>query len=351
MNIINIKDLMIGLVFIFSQTWNTSRLVAQAQCKDFAIIVSYGLYIRQMVPDFKAGKFYSEFYWWTRFQNDSTITKIGNDEIMNLEYVNGFQNDVGKIKSEITNIIKQADHYYVYQGLHQGEFYFNTDFRSYPIDKQQLTISVESVNLLIDKLKIIPDTSSFLKSDKSKKFWGVSDELLDSKNFGFNIYKAEIKSDSGYYNSNFGDDFFPDKTNYGRITSTIFINRSFIPYISKLIIPLLIILFLVYLVYYIPPPKVEMASAITVTSLLSAIAFQLSISGNLPDIGYIMYVDKIFYCCYFLIAMTMALSLICFHIDKSGKPKQQVIAQNIHMIFRVIFPFMFLASLLIFYVK
>lgn len=181
------------------------------------------------------------------------------------------------------------------------------------------------------------------------KFYGLSLNILQQKKSVYNIYKSEILLQNGEYNSDFGDPSFVDPiTNYSRITTTVYINRSFTPYIAKLIIPLMIILILVYVVFYLPAEKIDIAAGLTVTSLLSAIAFQLSISGEIPEIGYIIYIDKIFYSCYTLIALSMVESIITFYLDRSGKPENIRLSVRLDLIFRFLFPLLFLASLIFF---
>jgi hypothetical protein len=102
------------------------------------------------------------------------------------------------------------------------------------------------------------------------------------------------------------------------------------------------------MVYYIPADKFELSSGIVITSLLSGIAFQLAISSNLPDIGYIIYIDKIFYMSYFLIAITMMRSLINFYLDKSGDEKKIKLGNRLDIFFRILFPVLFFGSFLVF---
>jgi hypothetical protein len=102
------------------------------------------------------------------------------------------------------------------------------------------------------------------------------------------------------------------------------------------------------MVFFMPAKKIDIAAGLTVTSLLSAIAFQLSISGELPEIGYIIYVDKIFYTCYFLIAASMALSLYTYYLDASGVKEKRKLADRIDVICRIVFPLIFLLSLILF---
>jgi hypothetical protein len=267
---------------------------------------------------------------------------------MNFEYINGYKNEVGVIRKEIEEVKNLGNSRFYYTGLHQGEFYFNPEFRMYPFDLQSLTIGIENSLIPINQLRFEPDSVSYLKTSKNRNFWGLSDELINTKNSSYNILKTEIFTSSNLYNTNFGDETLPAETYFGRISATVVLSRSIAPYISKILIPLVIILLLVYMVFFMPAKKIDIAAGLTVTSLLSAIAFQLSISGELPEIGYIIYVDKIFYTCYFLIAASMALSLYTYYLDASGVKEKRKLADRIDVICRIVFPLIFLLSLILF---
>ena len=328
--------------------WLPISLLAHSQSYTSPIKVEYGIFIKKIVPDFKEGKFYSEFYWWIKFTNDSSQTGWTNDDIANIEYVNACDSKIGSFSEEVQEKKNIGTNRYYYTGFHQGDFFFNPDYSSYPFDVQILNIAIENSLIPKDKLLLIVDTASFIASKSSTRNYGLSQDLLHVKNINFKISKSEISSMNGVYNSNFGDPDFPSETIYSRLNISIFIDRSFVPFITKLIIPLAIILFLVYFVFFLPAEKIDIAAGLTVTSLLSAIAFQLSINGDLPDIGYIIYIDKIFYSCYFLIAITMAQSLYTFYLDKTEIPKKVKLAQQIDVIFRYLFPIMFFSSIYIF---
>ncbi len=216
------------------------------------------------------------------------------------------------------------------------------------LDVQTLEIRIENSLMPKDKLHFQVDSASFLLSKQNPKLWGISADVLGQKNSVYNIFNSKIHSEEGIYNTNFGDPEFDPVTVYSRITTSVMINRSFAPYIAKLIIPLMIILLLVYLVFFLPAEKIDIAAGLTVTSLLSAIAFQLSISGEIPEIGYIIYIDKIFYTCYFLIAISMVQSIITFYMDKSGEPVKVKQAQKMDVLFRFLFPALFFLSLFLF---
>ena len=193
-----------------------------------------------------------------------------------------------------TNLYALVTLVFFAMGFHQGEFYFTPNYSMYPFDEQILDIIVENSLFPSSELIFISDTSS-----------------------------------------------------YSRIKASILINRSFLPYISKLIIPLIIILILVYFVFFLPAEKLDIAAGLTVTSLLSAIAFQTAMSTDIPEIGYIIYIDKVFYTCYFLIALSTAQSLITYYLDFSGEEKKVKLASQLDYIFRFLFPLLFFAAVIL----
>jgi hypothetical protein len=342
------KNKSIILILAMLLLYPVSNITAGENTKDSVVVVKFGIYIKKLDPNFKEGKFHTEFYWWAIFENDSAVTGFSNDDIIDIEYVNGYNCEVGGFKNEIVEQKEQSKNLFYYTGFHQGDFYFTPDFSMYPFDVQKLDIMVENAVLPDYQLRFVVDSTSYKVSEQNKKFWGISDDLLNGKNSNYRILKTENKSGRGLYNSNFGDVTFPNKVYYGRITSSVYIDRSIVPYISKLLIPLIIILLLVYFVFYLPAERIDIAAGLTVTSLLSAIAFQLAVNGDLPDIGYIIYVDKIFYMCYFLISLSMAQSLITFYLDNSGEEKKKKLAVKLDFIFRILFPTLFVGCTILF---
>lgn len=333
--------------FIF---FSTGSLLAQnlPDTSKKPIEVTYGLFVKKLVPDFKSGMFYSEFYWWMIFENDSAETGWSNSDIVNMEYINAHETPVNAIQDEMIENRALRDGRFYYHGYHQGNFYFNPDFTLYPFDKQVLGIYFENLTIDASELIIKPDTASYRASKMEEKYFGISNDVINNKSVNYRIHKIELIQNTGIYNTNFGDPDFPSVSEYSRLNMNIYIDRSFIPFITKLIIPLAIILFLVYFVFFIPADKIDMAAALTVTSLLSAIAFQLSVNSDLAEIGYIIYVDKIFYTCYFLIAISMAESLWTFYLDNSGDERKKLMARRIDLVSRYLFPLIFFFSLYFF---
>ena len=312
------------------------------------LIVKYGIFVKKLSVDYKNATFHSEFFWWAIFDNDSSKTGILNDDILNFEYVNGVNVETGSVKNEIQYVRKEGNNYWV-SGFHQGDFYFNPDFSMYPFDNQHLEIKIENTFHNSSELVFVSDVDSYVKARQSNVLYGISRDLIKNNSKSSTILsKTNITVENGIYNTDFGDIHAPSNSNYSRINISMTISRSFLPYISKLIIPLMIILILVYFVFYLPAEKLDIAAGLTVTSLLSAIAFQTAISTDIPEIGYLIYIDKIFYTCYFLIALAMAQSLITYYLDFSENDHNKKLAVKLDIWFRYIFPLFFLSAVVLF---
>lgn len=332
------------VLFLFS-----ANVAAQGKKKS-PLIVKSGLFIKNITPDFKTSSFHAEFYWWFIFKNDSIKTGMSNKDIMKIEYINGIDVEPNAFANEKMYETNPAPNTYFITGFHQGNFYFNPDFRMYPFDKQKMDIIFENAQFDSSQLVLVTDTSSYTRSKQNEKFKTLSNDLLrenDSKSF--HIYKTGISESNTVYNSDFGDTSLEGNSSYSRLSYSIYIDRSILPYISKFVIPLMIILLLVYFVYFLPHDKIDTAAALTVTSLLSAIAFQSSINGDLPEIGYVIYVDKLFYTSYFLIAISMAISLWLYNLDMNkDNPHNARLSRKILYASRIIFPLTFILAVVLF---
>ena len=229
--------LLIILITLF-----TNKTIAQNEKTNSPVIIKFGIYIKKIVPDFKENKFYTEFFWWVKFKNDSTKTGFSNSDLLNLQYVNASNVETGAFLNEIEEGPKlDSEGEYYCEGYHGGDFYFNPDYTYYPFDEQRMDILVEHAMETTDKIKIMIDSSSYIFSKQKASLWGVSNDIINNKTASYKIFKSEIKTETGLYNTNFGDPEFSPSSDYSRLNTSIYLNRSFAPYIAKLIIPIFII--------------------------------------------------------------------------------------------------------------
>lgn len=318
------------------------------------IVIKYGIQVQKINPNFKDGTFFTEFHWWMSFKNDSTVTGITFDEIMNLQYINASGVSPSGVKKEIQEVKRRGNHEYYVVGLHQGSFLFYPNYKQYPFDVQKLPIKIDHANLPVEQLVFELDTNSYIKSKQERNFWSLSQELVGRESLVYKIKGAQSATFVGTYNTDFGDIDFPPTSTMSRYVNEISIHRSIMPFISKLIIPLLFILCLTYMVFFIEADKFDSARGLSVTSMFSAFAFQMTATRDLPDVGYVIYVDKVFYLAYFLIAMSIVFVIIRYNIDKrkgaEEQEKNRVDAKIkiMNIVGKILFPIFFLGGAYLF---
>lgn len=296
----------------------------------------FGLYIKdlrlQEQIKNKANLFTADFYWWLRCENIKDTAHI--KEIENFEFVNSqiqeFHIDEKRlIQDSITGLSM------VYLSGHmKGDFIFEPDYRHYPFDKLVLPITVESFNLTSDKLFFVPDTTAY--QNKTSKTPEIASNFSIST---FSILKTQYKEADKVYETSFGDPRLTTSSAYSSLTYEVVLERKSSIFFLKILIPIMLIALMAYLVFFIPHSMLQAAVGLTVTSLLSSIALQLSMSNNIPTTGYLIATDKLFYIAYALITSAMILSVYAYNLDRKERTKR---ADKITLIAKYIYPIVFI---------
>ena len=181
------------------------------------------------------------------------------------------------------------------------------------LDRQVLSIALEHPNFEETKLVFQPDVKTYMRGKQPRNLWGLGEEIVLVE---YEIDSTQLSTTHMQYKTDFGNP--SAAATYSRLTISVAIRRDSGPYTIKILIPLIIILSLAYLVFYIPGGELEVASGLTVTSLLASISFQLSLAGNLPEIGYLVSSDRIFHISYLLIMLAMVETVLTFNLEKKG---------------------------------
>jgi hypothetical protein len=319
--------LLFACVFLFTY------LTTNAQLKPTKIY--YGIYVKNIMLEERAkeksNRFTINAYWWMRYEmpEDSSVLK----EIENIEFVNSdiHENEIDE-KNIFFDSLTQKKVVYV-TGHMKGDFVFYPNYKYYPQDKLILPVTVESKNLVSEKYQLIPDTSSYEMS--SEKIMGIANDIEIP---GFKITKSRYKNDEKIYETNFGDLRFQTHLKYSRLNFEIILERESTTFLLKLLIPVVLITLMAYLVFFVPASKLEVAVGLTVTSLLSCIALQLTLSGEIPVTGYLNSSDKIFYLSYALITFAMIQTVYTYNLQKRHKIK---LATKLEILSRWVYPAIF----------
>lgn len=322
------------LGFVSIANCQTKRLESINVVKE----VKFGIYIKSLQLDPKVSQFKADLYWWLLYKNtcDSVLSK----DIENMEFVNG---DIDKLEYYERIIFKDSasgeDIIYL-TGRAVGRFKYFPEYTNYPFDEQRLPIIVENVNLSSQSIKIIPDFDAYHQSLVNHET-GLADGLIIP---GYKVISSDFITEENLYSTNFGDKRYPKQLSYSRLTFEMKVFRNYGPYLIKILIPLTLIVIMAYLVFFVPSLELEVAVGLTVTSLLAAIALQLTMADDLPSIGYLVSSDQFFYLGYLVITLAMTQTVFTYNLEKNNRGK---LAHQLEIAGRWAYPIIYLTGVVV----
>jgi hypothetical protein len=239
------------------------------------------------------------------------------------------------------NLIDQRDsvdgyHYVAYHA--KGTFLAKYSMRHFPFDKQRLTLELE--NPLFEKKDyyFIPDTQSF---HRAGGFLGIEKGMQVLE---YRILSTSLESVDHEYTTDFG---IPESgtgvSTFSRAVFELDITRQFADYLVKFLLPLLIILGVNYIVFFIDADKLEINAAICITALLTAVALGMSQGEPASSVGYLMTTDRFFFLTYAMILLSFVETVAVSRWAVSSPE----LAEKIHRGARLSFFSIYVAGLLL----
>jgi hypothetical protein len=229
--------------------------------------------------------FYADFYVWFKWKGDIDPTGI--------EFVNMVEK-WGMTQEPFEDTIITLDGGWNYQGYRvEGRFFHPFDLMRFPLDKHQLALHIEHPDYPAEELVFVKDTTSAPVH--------VRQSLLLA---GWELLGSELLPQENNYGTDFGNPDYP-ATNFSDFVFRLTISRPTSYFLLKLLLPLTIVILaaLGALLFY--PSYVDARISLPVGSLLTAVFLQQSYSDALPDVGYMVLMDKIYLLAYGLIAAVM----------------------------------------------
>ena len=209
----------------------------------------------------------------------------------------------------------------VYEERFTAELSSDFDLRRFPFDNQQLQMAIESFRYDDSTVRFTSRAVSRLRSPSAfLPDWSIEDvgEQFDT------------------------DVANPDGRAYSQYVFQIRVERKHGYYIWNVFLPLGFITLLAWTVFFIAPEDVGTRTTVSITALLTAIAFSLVVSGTRPRVSYLTYMDAVFLNTYFLIFVATT-SVIAAHflIRNAGVPDA---AERLSRMGRYSFPVLILAT-------
>jgi hypothetical protein len=121
----------------------------------------------------------------------------------------------------------------------------------------------------------------------------------------------------------------------------IVVRRKYRYYIWKIFVPLLLMVTLSCSVYWIDPKDLSSQLQVSITTILTVIAFAFSISLSLPKVPYLTLIDAFFLNCLVFVFFT-AVEITTVHV--SGRTQREDLALRIRRVSRVAVPIAFVLS-------
>ena len=251
--------------------------------------VVVGAYINDIQQlDFKTNNYVIDLYVWFRWRSPDV------DPSKSMEFMNRYASDDNR-RDELTDApeaMPDGSRYAILR--YQGRFSSKFPLEAYPFDTQTLQVIMEDILAGAREQVYVPDG----------KHPVMIDPIITLP--GFKVGKPAMQITTNTYPTNFGDLTVGKVDPYSRIVISIPVTRPVLAMSIKTIVPILLIVVCASLVFFVRPHYVEGRIGLGITALLTLVALQLTATAPLPDVDYLMMLDKIFLLAYLFIIIALA---------------------------------------------
>ncbi len=251
--------------------------------------VIVGAYINDIQDvDFKANNYIVDFYIWFRWRAPEL------DPSKTMEFMNRYASG-DNVRERLYDKPMEMPDGSLYNVIrYQGRFSTKFPLENYPFDRQHLIVVIEDTVSSDQGQVFVPD--------------GERPVMLDPVITlpGFTVGEPAMQITSTAYPTNFGDLTEPEAAAYSRITITVPVTRPVMAMSLKTFVPIALIVVCAALVFFVRPRYVEGRIGLGITALLTLVALQLTSGASLPDVDYLMMLDKIYLLAYLFVILSLA---------------------------------------------
>jgi hypothetical protein len=248
--------------------------------------------------DLQSHSYNVDMYLWFKWTNPDI------DPARSFEFLNAFElwGHILTYESNNPQVLPDGS---FYQALrNQGKFNTKLPLEKYPFDTQNLVVALEDSAAASDRIVYVPDTEPV----------AVSQDLVIP---GWDIGDPTLTVVDNKYDSNFGDPRYGDLT-YSRVIFDLPVSRPKGTYALKLLLPLLLVALTASLALLVHPRYVEGRIGIGITALLTLVALQITSNSSLPEVDYLILLDKLYIASYAFVVLTMVLIVRNSWVDAEG---------------------------------
>jgi len=291
------------------------------------LVVYTGIYVQE-IEEFNIAQsnFKVKFNLWFQWHGDS------RQEIA-FDLVDGVIDHIEKVESYHSESLNE--HYLAYK----IDAHIKDEFPlfDYPLDHQTLQIRIMPRSDSTESMIFVPDLSNPILTKANLDFgtW---------ENYKNVAYVNKIKQYLSFQNPKFEHGML--NLDYSVFHYDMHLKRRLKQYILKFL-PLLLLLLVSSSIFFITSTMLASRIAISITTLLSSMAFHMSQASHLGNVGYTTKVDEFFIITYFLIFITITENVAVGYLKDIQK---DTLCKRVDLVSRFIYPLLIVGGFLIVFV-
>lgn len=267
------KILFAAMCFVFFMQ------LAAAQSEE----IDVGLYVLNLGKfDVGTGAFTADFY--LSFECESVCPDF------DFEFANGRASSVDKIIDE-----PNEKFYRIQANLNSP-----VDLKSFPFDEQKMQIIIEDKRNTLEKVRYIPNLEQS-GVDESIAFtgWELGYWTAEETVHSYEIYDEE----------------------YSQYVFTVPIKRIKVNAILKTFLPIFFIMLVMLSSFFLDTDKIITRLGMAGSALVASVMFHISITSQIPPVGYLTFADKFMVVTYFIVLLSFAMNVFMLELHERKKEK------------------------------
>ncbi len=268
-------------VLLFAASANAEPNIPSSEVNN----VKIGVYVLNLGKfDISTGTFTVDFYLSMKCS-----TSCDNQSF---EFVNGRAASFDKIIDE-----KNEKFYRIQANLNSP-----VDLKKFPFDSQKMQIIIEDKTNTIDELIY----------EKDLEQTGIDDSIAFT---GWNLENWTVDIKEHYYP-------VYDET-YSQYLMTIPISRIMFNSVIKTFLPISFIILVMLSSFILDPDKITTRLGMVGSALVASVMFHVSLSNQIPPVGYLTFADKFMVLTYFVLLLSFALNV--FMLEMLERKKSELV--------------------------
>ena len=204
-----------------------------------------------------------------------------------------------------------------------GNLAVDMEFKQFPFDEQILSVDLISYGHTIDELQILNDADgSGMSNDFSAEDWVFSTLPVDNKPFKIVGQSRQVP----------------------KLSIRIKAQREASYYLVTMMLPMSLVLFMAWTVFWLPPSVVAPRIAVSTASIFSLLALGFSMRLNLPAVAYITRVDWFILGSTLMVFGALGVAVIGSRLSLRG---MEAAAERLNLLARWAYPLLFGITILI----